>query len=263
MTKLPETQIETNFDIQEAIKRFDITDELYPQFVLADSIAGELERRKGIKNKAIRLMKEYRNMSDKEQEKFKTKRNRPGQYTKEQLQQLANSDIEPPESFGSGDLKARPVKECRQIMEVLLEHWDPERGRPVWNQAVNELRDRDISISDQALKRYWTAIQEKDAYQIVKEKFYWNILERFDETADALFDHVMDRVGSEDGKWDKMDDRVDALVKIIEMMKSIPRDQPQEVKVQKEETKKELRIKEFSDEEVEDIEQGDYSIEED
>lgn len=196
-------------------------------------------------------------MSEEEKEEFEEKHNRDGKYTKEQLKEIADSEVEVPNKFNAEDLKARPISECRKIMEALMENFDPTKGRPVWKRANDSLHDDDISISPGTLKRFWTAIQEKDAYQIVKEKIYWDIFEEADEIREALEEHIIDRIGGKGEEFDGIEDRMNAYVKWIETLKDLPREQPQQVEVKKEEKQtKNVVFKDFSEEQEENIRNG-------
>jgi len=240
-------------------KEFDL-DELIPEFIIGETYEYKYKSRRNLKYWAQRQLEEYYNMSEEEQKQFEEERNKEGRYTKKQLEEIANSEnVEVPEKFGSGDLKARPIEEYRKILEAMMENFDPEQGRPVWTRTVNTLKDHDVSITPAVLKRYWTAVREKDAYNLVKNKLYWNIFEGMEDSVEALIDHVIDRVGTEGGKYDDIEKRVNALVKIVEMVKGLPYDQPQRVQVQEDKTEtKRIQLVEYDEDQVEEIKDQGY-----
>jgi len=235
-------------------------EELYEQLILSEAVEEEFKHRRMLRSRAQKLLEEYEEMSEEEQEEFEERRNKEGRYTKEQLEEMADKDDDElmpedkleelgvPSRYAGGDMKARDVSEIREIMTTLMNNYDPVlKEAPNWSKSKRELEEKDIDIGHSKLKRYWNAIEEKQAFDLVKRKIYWQIMDKLEGAANSLVEHVVNRVESEGGDYDYIDQRVEALEKVVEMMKNMPKDEP--TKIQKDEhvTKQEIRFSEMEE----------------
>lgn len=237
------TQEDEKFDpIDEYLRNLDNFEKLYEQFILSEIVEEEYRRRQSLRYKARKLMEEYEQMSEEEQEEFEEKRNRDNQYTKEQLEEIADKDddelipdekldeLDIPSRYVSGDMEARSVSEVRKIMAALMRNYDPvDKDAPNWTQTRKELQEEhDIHIYPVKLKRYWSAIEEKEAFSLVKKKLYMDIADKMEDTISNLFEHINNRVGSEGGEYDSMKERVEALERITQIMETVSGDKQKE-----------------------------------
>jgi len=195
---------ETNQRVTEYLENLGDLKKLRQQFFLSDVVENELTRRRQLRWRAKKLLKEYREMNDEEQKEFEERRNKENKYTKEQLEEIAEKDndelipkekleeLDIPARYVSGDMEARSVSEVRKIVSALMTNYDPiGKEAPNWSQTRRSLdQDHDIQIYPKKLKRYWTAIEEKEAFNLVKEKIEWQILGDLEETVSGLMEHV-------------------------------------------------------------------------
>lgn len=235
------TQNEKKYQrVREYLNNLEDFQKLYEQCVVSEYVEDELDKRKALRNKAKNLIEEYNNATEEEQEEIRSRRNKDGRYTVEQLKEIANmsdEDIVPKEAeeyevparFASSDIQARSVSEVREIMASLMENYDPVvKDAPNWSKTKRDLKNKhDIHIAPKKLKRYWAAIEEKEALNLVKRKLYMDVASKMEQTINNLFEHINNRVGSEGGEYDSMKERVDALERLTEIMEKVTGGKPQ------------------------------------
>ena len=226
--------------VQRYLNNLDNFSTLYEQFILSEIVENEKKRRSALRSKARRLLREYEDMSEEEQEKFEERRNKDGYYSKDKLEEIADKEelipedkleeLNIPTRYVSSDIEARSVDQVRKIMTYLMDNYDPVgKEAPNWSKTKRQLREEhDIRIDVPKLKRYWSAIEDKEAFSLVKQKMYWDIVSELEGVASKLIDHVLDRVGSEGGEYDSIDQRIDAVVKIADMIKDLPSNKPEQ-----------------------------------
>lgn len=217
--------------VDRYLDNLDDFQKLYEQFEASEYAEEELKRRSSIRGRARELMDKYEDMTDEEKEDFRKRRNKDNVYTVDQLQEIANMSTEEmvpddediPSRYAGGDAQGRSVEEVREIMAALMNNYDPvDKEAPNWTQTRRELKEEhEISIYPATLKRYWTAIEEKEAFNLVKRKLYMDVATHMEETINNLFEHINNRVGSEGGEYDSMKERVDALERLTDIMERI------------------------------------------
>lgn len=230
------TQEEKKYQrVQRYLDNLEDFEGLYKQFIVSEIVDGEIAKRKGLRSKAKRLLDDYNTMSEEEQEEFRKRRNKEGRYTLDQLKEISDmgdeeivpdedfDDVEIPAKYAGGDVQGRSVSEVREIMATLMQNYDPvAKDAPNFSKSKRELKEEhDIGISSRKLKRYWTAIEEKEAFNLVKRKLYMDVATHMEKTINNLFEHINNRVGSEGGEYDSMKERVDALERLTDIMERI------------------------------------------
>lgn len=266
--------------VEKFLKNLDSVEELYEQVIVSEVVDDEIKRRKQLWRRANNIVEEYEKMSEEERGEMEEKQNKDGRYNMDQYKEIADKDpaelipedkldeLDIPARYVGGDVEARNVGEIREIMATLMQEYDPVlKEAPNWSESKRVLKEEhEIEISVPKLRRYWTAIEEKEAFNIVKQSMYWDIFEKLEGATEQLIDHVVDRVGTEGGDYDKITERVDALVKVVDMLKNLPHNEPDKVQVDKREAKKttnEYVFKDMNEEEIEDIEEhGTIDVEE-
>lgn len=237
------TQEEEKYQrVQRYLKNLDSFEELYEQLIVSESVEDELEKRESIRGKAKKLVREYNDMTEEEKEDFRKRRNKSGRYTVDQLKEISSmsreemvpedkfEDVDIPARYAGGDVQARSVEEVKEIMASLMQNYDPvDKDAPNWSKTKRELKEKhDIVIGVKKLKRYWTAIEEKEAFNLVKRKLYMDVASKMEKTIGNLFEHINNRVGSEGGRYDGMKERVDALERLTDVMERITGGAPEE-----------------------------------
>ena len=262
------TQNEQTKVVEDFLERLDDFQGFCKQVVTSEAFEDERERRRDRRSWARRLIEEYESMTEEEQKEFEERKNKEGQYSKEQLEEMAESEelldkekmkkANIPPRYVSGDIEARTVGEVKKIVSVLMNNYDPVgKEAPNWNNSRNTLKEKhDIAIGVAKLKRYWSAIEEKKAFSLVKQKMYWEIIDGLQDASNDLIQHVMDRVGSDGGDFDKINERTEALVKVIDLLENLGEDDTQKIQVdERKATKTEYVFKDMTEDEQEKIEE--------
>lgn len=228
--------------VQRYLNNLEDFEELYEQLIVSEIVDEEISKRKSLRNKARNLLDDYEDMTEEEKEEFRKNRNKDGRYTLEQLKEIASmsdeeivpedefEDVDIPAKYAGGDVQGRSVSDVREIMASLMQNYDPvDKDAPNWSKTKRELKDQhDIGISTSKLKRYWTAIEEKEAFNLVKRKLYMDVATHMEKTINNLFEHINNRVGSEGGEYDSMKERVDALERLTDIMERVTGQKPEE-----------------------------------